>query len=130
MRTGFIATRSVLLSAAILALSACASPPPSKCEQMDGETVSLSGVARAPTYSAARNETSFMLVNSGAACEAIDVVVSGPLECGDGGAVHVEGQIAIDPHKIVTAHVENPRAVCGRQVAAPSQAPTLQPAQN
>lgn len=131
MRIGFAAAAlSVFLPAALLALSACGSAPPSKCEHMNGETVSLSGVARAPTYNPARNETAFMLVDSGAACEAIDVVVSGPLDCGDNGAVHVQGKLVFDEHKIFMAHIENPRAVCGRQIAAPSQAPALRPAQN
>lgn len=122
------------LAAAALALAAPAafaqSTQHKKCAALDGTDVVVNGSALGPTYNASRDETYFMVVKSDSPCDAIDVVVQGPLDCGADKQVRAEGKLRYNDDKIVAAHLENAKVLCAlpSQPAAAAPAPAASPA--
>lgn len=102
-----------------------------KCANLDGDAVTVTGTALGATFHRSRDETSFMIVKGDSPCEAIDVVVKGPFDCGVGKRVRVEGKLHYDDKKIVNATLEDATVVCEQpasQAPATAAAPPTAPA--
>ena len=93
-----------------------------KCANLDGDIVAVTGTALGPTFHAGRDETSFMVVKGDTPCEAIDVVVKGPFNCGGSKLVRVEGKLRYDDTKIVRATLEDAKVECAQPPEAPATA--------
>ena len=123
MRTKFVIL-ALGLSLALPATAALAAKKTSsqhqKCANLDGDTVAVTGTALGATFNAGRDETYFMVVKGDSPCDAFDVTVKGPLNCGADRRVRVEGKLHYDDTKIVNAYLENATAECA---LPPSQAP-------
>lgn len=91
-----------------------------KCANLAGGTVTVTGTALGATFNRGRDETYFMVVKGDLPCDAIDVVVKGPLDCGADKQVRVEGKLRYDDTKIVNAYMEDATALCA---SPPGQAP-------
>lgn len=91
-----------------------------KCAALDGQTITVTGTALGPTFIPSRDETNFMIVKGDSPCDAIDVIVKGPLDCGIDKRVRVEGKLIYDDNKIVAAHLDGASALCA---LPPDQAP-------
>lgn len=116
MRTPFVILALVGLSLALPAPAALAAKKTSsqhqKCANLDGNTVAVTGTALGATFNAGRDETYFMVVKGDLPCDAIDVTVKGPLNCGADKRVRVEGKLHYDDAKIVSAYLEDARVEC------------------
>jgi hypothetical protein len=126
MRTPFVILALVGLSLTLPAPVALAAKKTSsqhqKCANLDGDGVAVTGTALGPTFHAARDETSFMVVKGDSPCDAIDVVVKGPLNCGADRRVRVEGKLQYDDNKIVSAYMEGATVECAPSSQAPATA--------
>ncbi|MGE0094561.1 MAG: hypothetical protein AB7M05_15890 [Alphaproteobacteria bacterium] len=124
MRTPFVILALVGLSLVLPAPAALAAKKTSgqhqKCANLDGNTVAVTGTALGATFNAGRDETYFMVVKGDLPCDAIDVTVKGPLNCGADKRVRVEGKLHYDDAKIVSAYLEDARVECA---LPPGQAP-------
>ena len=125
MRTSFVTLALAGLSLSLPAPAAWAakvatSSQHQKCANLDGDTVAVTGTALGPTFHAGRDETSFMIVKGDSPCDAIDVVVKGPFNCGGDKRVRVEGKLRYDDTKIVRAALEGASVECA---LPPSEAP-------
>ncbi len=137
MRMPFVILALAGLSLALPAPAALAAKKTSsqhqKCANLDGDTVAVTGTALGATFNAGRDETYFMVVKGDSPCDAIDVTVKGPLNCGGDKRVRVEGKLHYDDSKIVSAYLEDATAECALAsgqtpaTAAAPAAPALVP---
>lgn len=116
MRTSFAILALIGLSLALPAPAAFAAKAVSsqhqKCANLDGDTVTVTGTILGATFNPGRDETNFMVVKGDSPCDAIDVVVKGPLDCGADKRVSVEGKLRFDGTKIVNATIEGAKVQC------------------
>ncbi|MHB1217785.1 MAG: hypothetical protein ACYC1L_06260 [Alphaproteobacteria bacterium] len=110
----------VLPAPAAFAAKKATSSQHQKCANLDGDAVIVTGTALGATFNRGRDETYFMVVKGDLPCDAIDVVVKGPLDCGGDRQVRVEGKLRYDDTKIVNAYLEDATVVCAQP---PGQAP-------